>query len=1012
MTTTVWHPINSLRRIAGVSVVSMAIGWALVPGDVRAEGEPAEKFLEQLRAIGYYELAIEYLDRLDQTPGVDQEMLAAIPLEKAQTYIDQAIASRRLKARDEAFGKAIELLENFVSSQTSHPRAAEANAQLGKLQMVRGAQAMSGEVDEASRRKARDLYIAAAETFDSSIVDLRQKLEQMQGARIDPARDPEKAQLRDQYRFEYLVAQLNAGEARLSAAETYDDPAKEGKSLLEAAVQQFTDLSEKYDNRPQGAMALFSRGKIEQLLGKKDEAISSYLRMLDQPDADSLREAKMGAAAGLVQIELNETPPDYEEALMHSEELVSSLRPNERSSQAAQKLRLAVAKALVAKSQDEENVKAAQRTRATNDARKLLLEARKVGGDHLEETKSLLAELGVDADSEEQVDLSTLAERPESFSGALESARQVMRSIQELEQQMEVLENQQADAEQIQPLQASLMETRENGIEILRYGLAMVDRETTASEVNEARQYLSFLLYNDERLRESSVVGQFLAKAAPGTDVGLKGGLLALSSMQKLIAEGSGESDYFLPAIEQLGDYLRETWPEEPQAAAASGILIRLALSRDQFDRAARLIDEMPEGAEKGRFRRLQGQLKYQQALQLESDVDAAGAEELLASAVTDLTSGLEAIPGGLVDPADLRAALFLAKAQLKSGEPAAAVATLENPKYGPVGLVEKIDPPSEAFLPELYRVHLQALVGQMTTSDADSGELMKRASGAMENLRQTAKDSEGQKRLVGIYLALAGNIREQLDQATPARKAKLISAFREFLNRISESTEDTATLQWVGQTLMEMGESSMRPGETVASGQAKELLTSAAETFERLKQREDAPSTIAFLNGKTLRLLGRYKEALDELEAVLKESPMMLDAQREAALAYENWATVLDEKYKPAAYKAAMMGGRPGADQKNVIWGWGRISQLTQRDERFRDKFFEARYHVAFCRFRQGQVTDSDAVLEQAVRDITSVAALYPELGGPEQRARFDRLLREIQTELGQTPEGLPPLQ
>lgn len=987
------------------------IGW-IAPSAVHAQGEPVEKFLEQLRAVGYYDLAIEYLERLDRIPGVDQETLVAVPLEKAQTYIDQAIASRTVKARDKAFAQAIELLEKFVSSHSSHRRAAEANTQLGKLQMVRAAQAMSGDVDTSARDKARELYTAAAKTFDSSIQDLRQKLEQMQGARIDPARDPEKAQLRDQYRFQYLMAQLNAGEARLSGAETYSDPAAQGKELLQSALEQFTELSEKYGSRyPQGAMAYYSRGKIEQLLGKKDEAINSYLQMLDQPDADNLRQAKMGAAAGLVQIELNESPPDYQQALTYGEELVSSLRPNEKTAEEAQKLRLAVAKALVAKSQDEQKVKAAQRQRATNDARKLLLEARQVGGKYLDEVQALLAELGIDADSEDDVELSTLAERPESFADALEAARQVLRSLGELEKQIEVLEQQQASTEQIQPLRQTLTETSENGIEILRYGLAMVDPETSVGEVNEARQYLSFLLFNGERLRESSVVGEFLAKAAPGTEVGLKGGLLALSSMQKLIAEGSGETDYFLPAIERLGDYLRQTWPEEPQAAAASGILIRLALSRDQFERAAGLIDEMPEGAEKGRFLRLQGQLKYQQALQLETDGDETGAEQLLASAEKDLTAGLDAIPGGLVESSDLRAALFLAKAQLKTGDPTAAVKTLQNDKYGPVVLAERIDPPSDSFLPELYRVHLQSLVGQMTTSDADSDELMKRASEAMENLRQTAKGAEGQRRLVGIYLALAGDIREQLDRATPTRQAKLINAFREFLQRISDSTDDTATLQWVGQTLMEMGESSMRQGERVASGQSKDLLTSAAETFDRLKQREDAPATIAFLRGKTLRLLGRYKEALDQLEAVLKESPMMLDAQREAALAYENWASTLDDRYKAAAYKAAMMGGRPGEDQKNVIWGWGRISQLTQRDERFRDKFFEARYHVAYCRFRQGQVTDSDPVLEQAVRDITSVMALYPELGGPELRARFDRLMREIQAELGQNPEGLPPL-
>jgi hypothetical protein len=44
-------------------------------------------------------------------------------------------------------------------------------------------------------------------------------------------------------------------------------------------------------------------------------------------------------------------------------------------------------------------------------------------------------------------------------------------------------------------------------------------------------------------------------------------------------------------------------------------------------------------------------------------------------------------------------------------------------------------------------------------------------------------------------------------------------------------------------------------------------------------------------------------------------------------------------------------------------------------------------------------------------VTDITRVAALYPELGGPEQRAKFDALLRLIQKELRQPEVGLPPV-
>ena len=54
--------------------------------------------------------------------------------------------------------------------QSAHPRLSEARLQLGKLQLVRAAQLMSGKPDAEKRQKARDSYTAASKTFDQ-IVD-------------------------------------------------------------------------------------------------------------------------------------------------------------------------------------------------------------------------------------------------------------------------------------------------------------------------------------------------------------------------------------------------------------------------------------------------------------------------------------------------------------------------------------------------------------------------------------------------------------------------------------------------------------------------------------------------------------------------------------------------------------------------------------------------------------------------------------------------------------------------
>ena len=96
--------------------------------------------------------------------------------------------------------------------------------------------------------------------------------------------------------------------------------------------------------------------------------------------------------------------------------------------------------------------------------------------------------------------------------------------------------------------------------------------------------------------------------------------------------------------------------------------------------------------------------------------------------------------------------------------------------------------------------------------------------------------------------------------------------------------------------------------------------------------------------------------------------------------------------------------------DGQNVVWGWGKISQLTSsRSQAPRDAFFNARYHVALCRFLWGKAANDPSVINKSATDITRVHALYPGLGGPEQKAKFDQLLKSIQQELGDKPVGLP---
>ncbi|MCG8651048.1 MAG: hypothetical protein MI861_14520 [Pirellulales bacterium] len=997
--------IRHRSRPATAFWLPLAIASCLGPALACEAGEPAADFLKRLRAAQYYDTAITYLDRIDQYPGVDPAFVDSVLLEKAQTYIDAGVASRNASKRDEFFVNAEKSLQAFLK-KSGHPRQSEARLQLGKLQMVRAAQLLDGQPNRTQRSSARQSYLAVAETFDAIVADLREKLKQMRGAKIDPNTEPEKAALRDQYRFEFLQGKINAAETRKLAAQTFSNPGEEGKELLQKALEDFTDLSENYDSYVQGALALLYRGQVQVELGQKEAALDSFIRMLEQPEADPLRDGKYQATSGMIRLWMAQSPPNIKTAIERGQGMIDGVRLNEKRTASVQELRIELAKAYLEKSKDTENQKPTDRKRAESSGRQLLIAASKVPSVHVDQAKVMLRDMGIG--QAEVAELPT-AEDPENIEDALEKARELLDAITNYTESIEQLkandDQSEKFKEQIATFEQQLTEARLIAIQILRRGLAMPGPNPDTEIVNQARQFLAYILLEQKHYRDSAVVGIFLAKNAPGTEAGLQGSLYALNSLQFLLEEvPEQENADLIGRLEDLGAFMGRTWPGDPRASAANGVLVRLALSQNRWDKARQLVDAMGAGSEKAGYQRLMGRLHWNDSVRARIAGDEATDQKSLAQAAETLLAGLDGIPTDLVDPAAMKEALILVNVYLRQGKAAEAVKLLDHPKYGPKTLADKQGVPDKKFASDLYSAELQGVV-QLMGSGEDAQALLVRATEAMDNLKKSVVGPKAQEELTAIYLRMANNLRDQLHSASEQQKARLTQAFRVFLDRIADTTKDQATLLWIAQTLMELGESLIPPGAAKAQGQAAELLTSAVKILDGIAQKSDeVPLAVNYQLGRGQRLLGNYKQAIDALEKVLKQKSAMLDAQIEAARAYEQWAAVVAPKYAGSAYKSALNGARG-----NVIWGWGKISQSTSSKEQYRAKFFEARYHVALCRYSWGRAIKNKELKEKSISDILSTHSLYPELGGPQQFARFDRLLKQVQKDLGKKVSGLP---
>jgi tetratricopeptide (TPR) repeat protein len=982
--------------------ISFCIVVALHRTDVHAAGEPADAFLKQLRASKYFEMADKYLDRLDQYPGVPADFIKSLDLERAQTFIDAASATRNSKTQDKYFRKAEESLQRFLKTGTSS-RQSEAQLRLGKIQMVRAAQLMSVEPSKEKRQAARESYVRASATFESVVETLREKLKEMRGAKIDAKNNPEKAALRDQHKAEFLEAMMRAGEAFRYAASTYDNPGKQAKPLLEKSLVRLTDLSEKYDGYMQGALALLSRGLVEEELGKRDQALDSFTRMIEAVDAPELRDAKTQATSGLIRLALSDKPTRYQEAIDRGAPVLKNLRPNERRSASAAELQLQLAKAYLAKSKDKKNQKPADIKRSETEARTLLLAASKVPGSHAQEVTKTLASIGID--KTEVVPPVPVSSESNTFEEALQKSQQLYQASEQLNRSIAAIKKQK-DSKQKEELEKQLGQTRTMAIETLRVGLGMVTQRSEDNLVNQARQLLAYLLYQSERYRESSVVGNFLARNAPASEMGLRGGLLSLNSLQSLLRD-TPDATALIDQLKTLGDYLSKTWPDDPQASAAKNVLVGLALESENWDEARRLIGELANDTSRSQSRTLLGQFLWAEAIKKIRAEEPDQATALMKEAREDLRAGLDGIQGALADQRAMKASLVLTKILLRLDQVSEAARTLKHPVYGASTLYPKFGNSDSSFASDLHGTELQIIVAEMTDDGVDMDASLKRAGQTMDKLRASVTGEGADKKLAAIYLRLARNIRDQLNVATPVKKKKLTQAFRVFLERVSATTKDEATLQWIGQTLMELSESSMQPGRIKATGQSAELLKTAAETFERLSDEKKKSPIVSYQIGRVQRLLGKYGDAINTFLSLLKTKETMIDAQVEAALAYEQWAQTLPPKFAAKSYSKAIGGAKPQGG-KNVIWGWGKISQLTSRNAQNRATFFDARYHLALSRYQWGKSAKEKDLIRRSSSDITKVAALYPKLGGPAQLRKFDTLLKQIQKDLGERPTGL----
>jgi hypothetical protein len=299
----------------------------------------------------------------------------------------------------------------------------------------------------------------------------------------------------------------------------------------------------------------------------------------------------------------------------------------------------------------------------------------------------------------------------------------------------------------------------------------------------------------------------------------------------------------------------------------------------------------------------------------------------------------------------------------------------------------------------------------------------------SLEKLVGTEGGGKSVEQLNRIYMGLGVALQKQIEDLRNAGKQKdatrVSNSFAKLLDRIKPPEGDTSwpTRAWLAQMYYTVGSSdpsARRSGSDPEhlSKQAKDYLTKSRDAYQGLleevsKNPKFAPSEGAVLAaklqlGEAFRALGQYDKALDTFYEILQKKEMSLEVQRAAAMAYQERGQNEDYKY----FDSAVRGGyKPTGGDHNLVWGWGKISQVTaqagKKKPEFMEAFYEARLNITKCRYLAAMKQKDDArkdELAKAMQSIHSFSLLYPELGGPRWKPEFEQLRKDIESE--QEPE------
>ena len=1009
-------------------------------GPLSAE-EPVKKFLSRLKEEGLYETGLKYLDNCAAKNRLPASMKDDLPLERNMLLQESLKTVKTPQQREERIAAIEKGYITFLDGAPKHPRRSEAQTNLGDLLLNRAQTALDDSKKEENKASAESLRTKARKGFTEAMglytkvtEELKPILESMKGDKIKP-NDTEGKERREQYQKDYRGAQILIAKMMEFMSQTYEPQSADWRKWLEKSEAALSQIIEKTTGPTEAGrrmLSLLYRGEVQRQIGKIDDARDSFTRVADNEEKGIFRTWRVQAIAAIVRLDSMEKPGKYEAAFERGEETLKHATASDRNAPEWIDLQLAVAEARLAWSKTLDEKKEDNKYRNNRNMARELLKAvvKKQGArdpsiiESVRKAKKSLSEIGIEVVEKTDVKL------PETrtFAEALKAGRERLNRAEETETAIRVVEQQVANSEeqtkltlndQIKTHTEDAFRDRKQAIELYQRAIRMFREKDSREDLLEAKFLLSYLLLKTEQFWETVAVAQDLLVTGSGTDKAEQGGGFARMGLNKLIVEAPAERQQaFVPTLERLTTKLVNMSPDSNEAQNAKDLLVTLAIINKKYDDAEKYMAMGSTKASGGSsqlgqilwadYRRIFAQHRADKTEETPEDASLKQRAEKLLKATWD-----DLVPSK-TDKTLLAGVNALANLYLSTDRIDDALSVLDDSSKGAVVLSNakpEIDPTVHL---ETYRLKLQVMV--------QAAGLGKRQLAANEVSAVVQKmkslSASNDTLLTNSLRNLAIELQSKLDATRNMdEQSKLGNAFGVLIQQLVSVSSDVSTLDSAGSSIFELASNMLKMPALTAEG--KRLMAIAEEAFSKVASKPVEELVAANRKSEAFQFklaraksgAGKFEEAHKTYVELLKNNESNLSIQLDAARNLQEWSAGTNAEL----LRKALFGTEPNAKKANTVWGWSTISKKTSgRTSQFKDFFFESRLNTSLCLRLIALTKPADQRkkdLEQAISAIGQTLFNFPELGGPDHESKFDKLMMDLQQDLGKPMIGLSEL-